>query len=151
MSGSDMDADDPAVVTAAGSGGRMNARTCGAYPDSDAVWAEVSHPRNAGVVPDADAAGRAGTPGEGNFIVFTARLDGNRFSEVKFQTWGCPSAIACSVWVTEWLAGRTLLEAASLSPEDVTRELRGLPLGREHCAYLAVEALQDLLRRQGSS
>lgn len=121
--------------------------------DSDEVWAQVAHPRNAGVVPGADALGRAGTPGQGNFIILTMRLAAEaagaerRFTEAKFQTWGCPSAVACSVWVTEWLTGKTPAEAASLTPQAILDSLKGLPLGREYCAYLAVEALQDALAR----
>lgn len=115
--------------------------------DSDDVWAQVAHPRNAGIVHDADAVGRAGTPGQGNFVILTARLAGDQFVEAKFQTWGCPSAVACSIWLTEWLRGKAREEAEALKPGDLIAGLRGLPLGREHCAYLAVEALQDMLDR----
>ena len=60
---------------------------------------------------------------------------------------GCPNAIACGNWVARWVAGRTPGEARILEAEDLRRVLGGLPLGKEHCADLAVDALRAALRK----
>lgn len=105
-------------------------------------------PRNAGELPDADVVGTAGEPGRGNYMVLYFKLDGDVISECRFQTFGCAPAIAVGSVVTELVKGRSVAEALALTPDRLEEALGGLPLGRKHCAGLAVEALRAGLGRE---
>ena len=100
-------------------------------------------PRNAGALSAPEVIGTAGEPGRGNYIVLHLKLTQNRITECGFLTFGCPSAIAAGSCLTEMVKGRRVEEALSVTPEDLERALGGLPLGRRHCAALAVEALRQ--------
>lgn len=67
--------------------------------------------------------------------------------QAYFETYGCPSAIACGSWLMKWLEGQTVMAAASLQASDLMAALGGLPLGKEHCAELAVKALRYALHQ----
>jgi nitrogen fixation NifU-like protein len=112
---------------------------------NEIVADHFEHPRRAGVLNDADVVGQDGIPGQGPFMVLYLKIREGRIAEARFQTWGCPAAIACGSWVSEWAVDKTLDEASSLGPEEVERSLGGLPLGKEHCAPLAVNALNNAL------
>jgi nitrogen fixation NifU-like protein len=105
-------------------------------------------PRNVGALPDADIVGTAGEPGRGNYIVLYFKLDGEVIVECGFETFGCAPAIAAGSMVTELMKGRSVAEALKLTPEELESALGGLPLGRRHCAGLAVEALREGLLRE---
>ena len=114
---------------------------------SPVVLALFQAPHHMGPLVDADAIGCEGSPGEGPHMVVYLRMDGPRIGEAWYETYGCPNAIACGSWVTRWVAGRTPDEARILEAEDLRRVLGGLPLGKEHCADLVVEALRAALRK----
>ena len=75
------------------------------------------------------------------------RLSGDTISSANFDTYGCPYAIACGDWVATWVAGKTVSQALVLEPGDLSRMLGGLPLGKEHCASLAVLSLRQALEQ----
>lgn len=106
------------------------------------IMDHFSNPRNVGKLEDADAIGTAGTPGRGNYMVLYFKLDGDVISECSFQTFGCAPAIAAGSVVTELAKGKRVEEALALTSEELDEALGGLPLGRKHCAGLAVEALR---------
>ena len=112
---------------------------------SEALRDHFERPRNAGKLPDAELVGKDGTPGQGNYMVLHVKVRDDRVEEARFQTYGCPAAIASGSWVTQWILGKTLGEAAALEAGAVIHGLGGLPVGREHCAHLAVNALRDAL------
>ena len=68
-----------------------------------------------------------------------------RSSEARFSTYGCPAATACGQWVASWVAGKSAQAARLLEPGDLERILGGLPLGKQHCARLAVDSLRSAL------
>ena len=107
-------------------------------------------PRNSGAMRDADVVGCAGAPpGQGNFMMLYIGFDdqGQTITRARFQTYGCPSAIACGSWISDWLPGKTAEAARAVTAKDVMAGLGGLPFGREHCADLAKDALADALRQ----
>lgn len=112
---------------------------------SATVMDHFASPRNVGELPDADAVGKAGEPGRGNYMVLYFRLDGDVITHCRFQTYGCAPAIAAGSVVTEMVTGKVVGEALKLTPEQVEDELGGLPLGHRHCAALAVQALRAAL------
>ncbi|MCW3099197.1 MAG: iscU [Chthonomonadaceae bacterium] len=104
-------------------------------------------PKTLGPLPGADVTGRAGVQGEGPFLYMHLKFAGGRIECARFETYGCPVAIACGSWVTQWVAGRTPEQALLLEANDLRTLLGGVPLGKEHCADLAVNALRDGLRQ----
>ena len=105
--------------------------------------------RNVGALEAPDAVGVAGEPGRGNYLVLHLRLAGERITACGFQTFGCAPAIAAGSLLTELIKGRTVAEALALTPRQLEEALGGLPLGRRHCAALAVAALQEALQERG--
>jgi len=106
------------------------------------------NPHNMRKLEGVDIVGQAGEPGEGPFMTISLRMDGDTVAEAAFETYGCPSSIACGSWVTAWITGRPLSMAEALDADSLMKVLGGLPLGKEHCAALAVRALRDAARRK---
>ena len=100
-------------------------------------------------MPEPDAVGRSGVPGRGNYMVLYLRLAGGTIQTATFQTYGCPGAIACGSVLTGLVAGKSLEQCCRIGREDVMGALDGLPLGKRHCADLAVNALRDALSQVG--
>ncbi len=79
-------------------------------------------------------------------MVIALKIAEGHIAEAWFETYGCPAAIACGSWLTKWLEGKTPEQATALEAEDLSVVLGGLPLGKEHCAQLAVKALRQALK-----
>jgi nitrogen fixation NifU-like protein len=112
---------------------------------SATVQSEAAAPYHLQPMPDADFTGAAGVAGQGPYLQLYAKVNGDLVTAASYQTYTCPNAIACGSWVTRWMEGRGPEMLAKLEAEDLMRILGGLPLGKEHCAQLAVTALRDLL------
>ena len=82
-------------------------------------------------------------PGQGPFMMITIKLDGSRVVKADYLTYGCPAAQAVGRFAAEWALGRKLDELDGFTEELVLREVGHMPLGREHCPRLAVEAMRD--------
>ncbi len=109
---------------------------------TELVRDHFQHPRNAGELPDPDAVGYETNPVCGDTMRLMLRIDGQRIVEARFQTSGCPAAIATSSVCTEMVVGLDLAAAERLQKGDFERALRGLPPGKVHCSVLAAEALR---------
>jgi nitrogen fixation NifU-like protein len=64
---------------------------------------------------------------------------------VKFETFGCGSAIASSSMATELIKGKPVEDAMKLTNKAVAEALDGLPDYKMHCSVLAEEAIQSAL------
>lgn len=112
---------------------------------SDKVKEHFRNPRNVGTIKDADAVGRVGNPVCGDVMEIQLKIEGNIIKDIKFQTFGCASAIATSSMITEMAKGKTLDEALEITRNDVADELDGLPPIKMHCSNLAADALHSAI------
>lgn len=112
---------------------------------SRAVLDHFHAPRNVGELPAPDAVGTAGEPGRGNYMVLHLNLHQDHIVACGFLTFGCASAIAAGSCLTETIKGKPVAEALQLTPEALETALGGLPLGKRHCAALAIQALHAAL------
>jgi len=85
------------------------------------------NPRNVGEIENADGVGTVGNAVCGDIMKIYIKVDGDIIQDVKFQTFGCGSAIASSSMVTEMVKGKTLEEAEKISNKAVAEALDGLP------------------------
>ena len=122
---------------------------------SEKVMDHFLHPRNVGVIEDADAVGEVGNAKCGDIMKMYLKIEDDTIRDVKFETFGCGSAIASSSMATEMIKGKPVSEAMKLTNTAVTEALDGLPAHKIHCSVLAEEAIQSALedyrRRQGQS
>ena len=103
------------------------------------------HPRNAGVLPDAQATAQVENPVCGDVLKLSASLRGDVIAEIRFQAKGCVPAMACGSAVTELARGKSLAAAASIRADDVLKSVGGVPQASTHAAQLAIDALRALL------
>ena len=113
---------------------------------SDKVMDHFRNPRNVGVIEDADGVGEAGNPVCGDIMKIYLKIDDDVISDVKFETFGCGSAIASSSMATELIKGKPVEEAAALTNKAVTEALDGLPIHKLHCSVLAEEVIKLALK-----
>lgn len=112
---------------------------------SEKVKEHFRNPRNVGTIKDADAVGRVGNPVCGDVMEIQLKIEDNIIKDIKFQTFGCASAIATSSMITEMAKGKTLDEALEITRNDVADELEGLPPIKMHCSNLAADALHTAI------
>jgi nitrogen fixation NifU-like protein len=113
---------------------------------TDLVMDHFMHPRNVGVMEDADAVGREGNPVCGDLMELFLKVQDGKIADIKFRTFGCGAAIATSSMATEMVKGKTLQEALGLSRAQIAEELGGLPANKMHCSNLAADALRSAIR-----
>lgn len=103
------------------------------------------HPRNVGIIEDADGVGEVGNAVCGDIMKIYLKIDDGVVSDVKFHTFGCGSAIASSSMATEMIKGQRVEEALALSNKAVEEALEGLPSQKLHCSVLAEEAVKSAI------
>ena len=112
---------------------------------SEKVMDHFRNPRNVGVIEDANAVGEVGNAKCGDIMKMYLKIEDDVVEDVKFETFGCGSAIASSSMATELIKGKPLSEAMRLTNQAVTEALDGLPAHKLHCSVLAEEAIQSAL------
>ena len=112
---------------------------------SDKVMDHFLQPRNLGVIEDADGVGEVGNAKCGDIMKMYLKIDDDIITDVKFETFGCASAIASSSMATELIKGASVENAMQLTNKAVAEALDGLPAYKMHCSVLAKEAIQAAL------
>ena len=102
---------------------------------TEKVMDHFMHPRNVGSIDNADGVGEVGNAKCGDIMKMYLKIKDNKIEDVKFETFGCGSAIASSSIATEMIKGRTLYDA-----------LGGLPAHKLHCSVLAEEAVKSAIQ-----
>ena len=113
---------------------------------SEKVMDHFRNPRNVGVIEDADGVGEVGNPVCGDIMKIYLKIADDTITDVKFETFGCGSAIATSSMATEMIKGKPLDEALALTNKAVTQALDGLPPQKLHCSVLAEEAIKKAVQ-----
>lgn len=113
---------------------------------SDKVMDHFTNPRNVGKMEDADGIGEAGNQRCGDIMKMYIKVDNGIISDVKFNTFGCASAIASSSMATEMIKGKPIEEALELTNKAVAEALDGLPAIKMHCSVLAEDAVKSAVK-----
>lgn len=104
------------------------------------------NPRNVGEIPDADGVGEVGNARCGDIMKIYLKIENDIIVDVKFNTFGCGSAIASSSMATELIKGKPLSQALELTNKAVAEALDGLPAHKMHCSVLAEEAIRAAIK-----
>ena len=113
---------------------------------SKTVMDHFMHPRNVGEIPDADGVGEVGNAKCGDIMKIYLKIADNTVKDVKFETFGCGSAIASSSMATEMIKGKPIDQVMKLTNQAVVKALEGLPAQKLHCSVLAEEAVKAALK-----
>lgn len=113
---------------------------------SEKVMDHFMHPRNVGIIEDADGVGEVGNAKCGDIMKIYLKIDNDIIADARFETFGCGSAIASSSMATEMIKGKPISEALTVTNKAVTEALDGLPAHKIHCSVLAEEAIRAALR-----
>lgn len=115
---------------------------------SDKVLDHYEKPRNVGKLDKDDSdvgTGLVGAPACGDVMQLGIRVEDGIITDAKFKTFGCGSAIASSSLLTEWVKGKTLDEADTITNVDIAQEL-SLPPVKIHCSVLAEDAIKSAIQ-----
>jgi len=114
---------------------------------TEKVMEHFKHPHNMGEIKNPDASGEVGNPQCGDVMLVTMKInpDTRIIEDIKFKTFGCVSAIACSSVTTELLKGKTIDVAKNLTKQDIVNELGELPAIKLHCSVLSNEAVKKAI------
>ena len=110
------------------------------------VMDHFRNPRNIGSMENADGVGEVGNAKCGDIMKIYLKIDDDRVSDVKFETFGCGSAIAASSMATELIKGKKLDKVMGVTNKAVVEALDGLPVHKIHCSVLAEEAIKVALK-----
>ena len=113
---------------------------------SEKVMDHFRNPRNVGVIENADGVGEVGNAKCGDIMKIYLKIENDTIVDVKFETFGCGSAIASSSMATELIKGKPVSEALTLTNKAVVEALDGLPAHKLHCSVLAEEAIKAALK-----
>ena len=113
---------------------------------SEKVMDHFQNPRNLGKMEDADGIGEVGNAKCGDIMKMNIKVNDGVITDVKFNTFGCGSAIASSSMATEMIKGKPIEEALQLSNKAVVEALDGLPTHKIHCSVLAEEAVKAAVK-----
>ena len=113
---------------------------------SEKVMDHFKNPRNVGYIEDADGVGEVGNAKCGDIMKIYLKIENDIIVDVKFETFGCGSAIASSSMATEMIKGKSVSDALELTNKAVVEALDGLPPAKVHCSVLAEEAVKKALK-----
>lgn len=113
---------------------------------SEKVMDHFRNPRNVGAIENADGIGEVGNAKCGDIMKIYLKIENDIIVDVKFETFGCGSAIASSSMATELIKGKPVSEALTLTNKAVVEALDGLPAHKLHCSVLAEEAIKSALK-----
>ncbi|MFN0093734.1 MAG: iron-sulfur cluster assembly scaffold protein [Dehalococcoidia bacterium] len=106
------------------------------------VMEHFDNPRNSGILESPDGEATTANPVCGDRMRVMIRVADERIAEVRWQTRGCPPAIATSSFASEMVQGWALGDVEALTREAIAEAIGGLPKDKVHCSVLAADALK---------
>ncbi len=113
---------------------------------TDTVMDHFMNPRNVGEIENPSGVGEVGNAKCGDIMKMYLDIENDVIKDVRFETFGCGSAIASSSMATEMIKGKTVEEALAVTNKDVVDALGGLPAHKLHCSVLAEEAIKSAVK-----
>lgn len=113
---------------------------------SEKVMDHFANPRNVGEIEGASGSGTVGNAKCGDIMKIYLKIENDTIVDVKFETFGCGSAIASSSMATDLIKGKPVSEALTLTNKAVVEALDGLPAHKLHCSVFAEEAIKAALK-----
>ena len=113
---------------------------------TDTVMDHFMHPRNVGEIKNPSGVGEVGNAKCGDIMKMYLDIENDVIKDVKFETFGCGSAIASSSMATEMIKGKTIDEALAVTNRQVVEALGGLPAHKLHCSVLAEESIKSAIK-----
>jgi len=113
---------------------------------SEKVMEHFVNPHNVGKIEGADGVGEVGNAKCGDIMKMYLKINDGIITDVKFNTYGCASAIATSSIATDMIKGQPISEALKLTNEAVVEALDGLPAVKIHCSVLAEQAIKAAVK-----
>ena len=113
---------------------------------TETVMEHFIHPRNVGSIENADGVGQVGNAKCGDIMKMYLKINDNIITDVRFETFGCGSAIAASSMATELIKGKTIDDAMKVTNRQVVEALGGLPAHKLHCSVLAEESMKAAIK-----
>ncbi len=110
------------------------------------VLEHFANPHNVGKIDDANGIGEVGNAKCGDIMKMYIKVKDDVITDVKFNTYGCASAIATSSIATDMIKGKPISEALKLTNKAVVEALDGLPAVKIHCSVLAEEAIKAAVK-----
>jgi nitrogen fixation NifU-like protein len=118
---------------------------------SDRLLDHFKNPRNAGQLEPPATVVDVSNPACGDMLRLSARFEGDRVAEARFQTRGCTPSIAASSALTEWMTGKSRAELSALTTATIEELVDGLELASKHAAVLCVDGVKRLLAGKSTS
>ena len=110
------------------------------------VMDHFANPRNVGEMKEYSGVGEVGNAKCGDIMKMYLKIKDGVIEDVKFETFGCGSAIASSSMATEMIKGKTIDEALAVTNRQVVEALGGLPAHKLHCSVLAEESIKSAIK-----
>ena len=113
---------------------------------NEKVLQHFKDPHNVGTMENPDGYAEVGSSECGDTMKMYIKVQGNKITDIKYQTYGCCAAIASSSIATDMALGRTIEQAEAMTKMDIVQELGGLPEKKIHCSLLAEDALKEAIK-----
>jgi len=112
---------------------------------SKEVMKHFTHPKNQGIIKNADGKGRVGNIVCGDLMELYIKVKNDKIVDIKFQTFGCVVAISVSSMLTEIAKGKSLEQALKITNKDILKKSGPVPPIKIHCSVLAADALHEAI------
>jgi nitrogen fixation NifU-like protein len=106
----------------------------------------VKNPRNVGELPDANARAQVRSSADGDMLQLHLKIENGVVVQARFKVFGCGAAIAAGSMLTELVVGKSIEELRSITNEEMSQRMGGLPPEKIHCSVLAEQAVQAALK-----
>ena len=109
------------------------------------------NPSNAGIIENPDSIGEVGNMMCGDIMKIFLKVKDGKIKKIKFQTYGCVSAIASSDMLCDLVKGKTIKDALKIEYSDIMKGLGGLPEVKIHCSVLGIQAIRKAIKNYQES